>query len=167
MAKRTVFPVAAAVAMVICSLTASAASAAGTAARVPAVSAAFAATILGSVWDAQNRPVPNAMVRLRNLTTARIEATARSNQSGQFTFLNVEGGSYVLELVNDDSRVIAVGQTFSVAPGETIATFVRLGSKLPWFGGFFSNAAASAVATAASLGVTAVAATGQPASTEH
>ena len=41
--------------------------------------------------------------------------------------------------------------------GETIVTFVRLGTKVPWFEGFFVNAAASVAAAAASMGVTAVA----------
>ncbi len=123
-----------------------------------------AGTILGTVWDAQNHAVPDAVVRLRNLTTGRIEATTRASQAGQFTFQNVEGGNYVLELVDDQGRVIAIGQTFSVAPGETVATFVRLGARVPWFAGFFNNAAASAVSSAAGLGLTAVSATGQPAS---
>lgn len=123
-----------------------------------------AGTILGTVWDARNQPIPDAQVRLRNLTSGKVEATARANQAGQFTFQNVEGGNYVLELFNDEGRVIAVGQTFSVAPGETVATFVRLGARLPWFSGFFNNAAASAVSTAAGLGLTAVGVTGQPVS---
>jgi hypothetical protein len=116
------------------------------------------------VWDAQSQPIADAQVRLRNLTTGKVEATARAGQSGQFTFQNVEGGNYVLELLNDEGRVIAVGQTFSVAPVETVATFVRLGARLPWFSGFFNNAAASAVSTAAGLGLTAVGVTGQPVS---
>jgi hypothetical protein len=123
-----------------------------------------AGTILGTVWDAQNQPVPDAQVHLRNLTTGKIEATTGASQVGQFTFQTVEGGNYVLELVNEGGRVIAVGQMFSVAPGETVATFIRLGAKLPWFAGFFNNAAASAVSTAAGIGVTAVDATGQPVS---
>lgn len=145
--------------------------AAGDATALPPVKAGTAlagsttaGTILGTVWDAQNRPVPDAQVRLRNLTTGRVEATTRASNAGQFTFQNVEGGNYVLELVNDQGRVIAIGQTFSVAPSETVATFIRLGARLPWFAGFFNNAAASAVSTAAGLGVTAVSTTGQPAS---
>jgi hypothetical protein len=131
---------------------------------MPAGTSSAAGTILGTVWDAQNQPLPDAQVRLRNLTTGTSEATTRASQVGQFTFQTVEGGNYVLELVNEGGRVIAVGQMFSVAPGETVATFIRLGAKLPWFAGFFNNAAASAVSTAAGIGVTAVDATGQPVS---
>lgn len=156
---------AAVVTLVVCTAAGSAAPARpAKAGPAPAVRSTTAGTILGTVWDAQNRPVPDAQVRLRNLTTGRVEATTRASQAGQFTFQSVEGGNYVLELVNDAGRVIAVGQTFSVAPGETVATFVRLGARLPWFSGFFNNAAASAVSTAAGLGLTAVSTTGQSAS---
>ncbi len=123
-----------------------------------------AGTILGTVWDAQGQPVPDALVRLRNLTSGRIRAMTRANSAGRFRFANVERGSYVLELVNDDDRVIALSQTFTVAPGETVATFVRMAARLPWFLEFFNNAAATVVSSAASIGVTAVAPTGQPVS---
>jgi hypothetical protein len=59
--------------------------------------------------------------------------------------------------------VLGVGQTFVIGAADTVATFVRLGSKVPWFSGFFNNAAAGAVATAATVGVTAVS-PGQPSS---
>ena len=121
---------------------------------------ATAGAILGSVWDASNAGVPDAMVRLRNVSTGRINATVRTNEAGQFTLQNIEGGNYVLEVLNASGRVIAVGQPFAVAPGETIATFVRLGTKVPWFAGFFGNAATALSTAAASIGVTAIAPTG-------
>lgn len=124
-------------------------------------------TILGSVWNEKNEGIPGALVRLRNLTTGRLEASVRADSKGQFTFDGLEGGNYVLEYVNEQGHVLAIGHNFTVLPGETIATFIRLGSKLPWFADFFGNAAASAVSSAASLGVTAVTPPGQPASTER
>jgi hypothetical protein len=124
-------------------------------------------TILGSVWNEKNEGVPNALVRLRNLGSGRLEATVRADAKGQFTFEGLEGGNYVLEFVNDQGKVLALGHNFTVLPGETIATFIRLGARIPWFADFFGNAAASAVSSAASLGVTAVAPTGQPDSPER
>lgn len=124
-------------------------------------------TILGSVWNDKNEGIPGALVRLRNLGSGRVEASVRADSKGQFTFEGLEGGNYVLEFVNDEGRVLALGHNFTVLPGETIATFIRLGARRPWFAGFFANAAASAVASAASLGVTAVAPAGQPTSPER
>ena len=56
---------------------------------------------------------------------------------------------------------------FGVGADETVATFIRLGTRVPWYSGFFTNAAAAALAAAASLGVTAVGDGGQPASARN
>lgn len=114
-------------------------------------------TILGSVWDVRNIGVPGALARLRNVTTGKIEATVRADNAGQFTVHNLEGDIYLLEVVNEKGRVLAIGQPFAVAQGETIAIFVRLGAKVPWFTGFFGSAASAVSAAAASAGVTAIA----------
>jgi len=122
---------------------------------------------MGAAWNADNSPIPEAKLRLRNAITGRIEATTIADTSGHFTFLNIEGGTYLVELVNDSGRVLTVGHAFMVAPGETIATFVRLGARVPWFAGFFENAAAAATSSAASLGVTALAPVAPPVSAKR
>lgn len=125
------------------------------------------ATVLGSIWNIRNEGVPDAHVRLRDLGDGRIVATGTSDSKGQCTFEGLDGGNYVLELVDDEGRVLAVGHAFTALPGETIATFIRLGTKLPWFARFFGNAAAGAVSIAAGLGVTAIVPAGQPASPQR
>jgi hypothetical protein len=129
--------------------------------------AARSTSILGSAWNADNSPIPSARLRLRNAITGRIEATTIADAAGQFTFSNIEGGTYIVELVNDGGRVLTVGHAFMVAPGETVATFVRLGARVPWFAGFFQNAAAAATSSAASLGVTALAPVAPPVSAKR
>lgn len=121
-------------------------------------------SIVGHAWTAENSPIPNAQLRLRNVTTGKIEAHTVANEAGQFTFANVEGGSYVVEMINGTGRVLTVGHVFSIAPGETVGTFVRLGTKVPWFSGFFGNTAAAAASAAASTGITALAPVVRPAS---
>lgn len=121
------------------------------------VVATRATSIRGAAWNADNSPVPNARLRLRDVATGRIAATTVGNDVGQFRFDDIEGGSYVIELVSDAGKILTVGHTFVVAPGETVATFVRLGARVPWFDGFFANAASAVAASAASLGVTALA----------
>jgi hypothetical protein len=113
--------------------------------------------ITGVAWHADNTPIPHAKLRLRDVVSGRIRAHTVANEAGQFAFLAVEPGSYVIELVADDGKVLTVGQTLAVSRGETVATFVRLGTRVPWFNGFFSNAAAAVAATAAAAGVTAIA----------
>src|SRR5688572_28403098 len=114
-------------------------------------------SILGAAWKADNSPIPSARMRLRNVLSGRITATTTAYELGQFSFNDIDGGSYVIELVSENGRVLAIGHTFTVAPGETIATFVRLAAKAPWFSNFFGNAASGLATVAASTGVTAVA----------
>src|SRR5437867_10223666 len=64
-------------------------------------------SVHGVVWNADNTPLPNAKVRLRNLQTGRVDAAAAANEIGRFTFDSLEGGSFVIELVDDNGKVIA------------------------------------------------------------
>ena len=116
-----------------------------------------ATTIQGGAWHANNTPIPQARLRLRSVVTGKVEAATEANAAGEFTFSGIAEGTYVVELVSDGGRVLAVGQTFTVASGETVATFVRLGPKVPWYNGFFGNAALAVASTAAVVGVTAMA----------
>ena len=121
-------------------------------------------SVHGVVWNADNTPFPNSKVRLRNLQTGRADATATANEEGRFTFENLESGSYVIELVGDDGRVIALGQSFRIEPGETVATFVRLGAPQPRLAGLFSNTIAAIIAAASGAGITAIGSQAPPAS---
>ncbi len=124
-------------------------------------------TILGSVWNDKNEGVAGARVRLRSLSTGQLKGTVRADAAGQFTFAGLAGDGYVLECVNEQGHILAVGHTFTLLPDETLATFLRLGLRRSSFADFFQNAAASAVSAAASLGVTAVAPGSQPTSPER
>jgi hypothetical protein len=125
---------------------------------------ARAGAVAGTVRDGQDRALAGGRLRLRDAASGRIVMTARADQEGNFRFTGVPSGAYLVELVNEDGSVLAVGQTFPIAPAETVTTFVRLGARAPWYRGFFSNAALSAVSSAAGLGITAVGSGLQPAS---
>jgi hypothetical protein len=117
-------------------------------------------TIIGSAWNSDNSPIAGARLRLRNVLTGKIEAATKANETGQFTFDNVERGTYVVELVTDSGHVQSVGNVFTIAPGETVATFVRLGPRAGWVAGMFSSTAANVSAAAAAAGIAAIAPTG-------
>lgn len=123
-----------------------------------------AATVLGTVVDGDDKPVPAARLRLRDLTSGRLLMTTRGDQVGEFRFGGVPAGSYLVEFVDPDGNVRGVSQTFVLAPAETRATIVRLAGRKAWYAGFFNNAAMAVVSSAASLGVTAVGSGVQPAS---
>jgi hypothetical protein len=121
-------------------------------------------SIVGTAWKNDNSPVSNALLRLRDVTSGQILRGAEADAMGRFGFDEVPPGSYLVELVDQNGEIKAAGQMFSIGPGETIATFVRLGVNDRWFDGFFTNAAAAALVAAGSLGVTAVGDGVQPAS---
>lgn len=125
-------------------------------------SAAPAGNVSGFIWDAVNRPVPSVTVVLRNAGTAGVEGTMTSDENGHVSFRVTRAGTYVLEVVDARGSVVATGQTFGIELGESLATFVRLPARSPWYAGFFSHAGVVAVATAAALGAAAVGTTGQP-----
>jgi hypothetical protein len=129
-----------------------------TPARVGATTASNGSTsVRGVAWKIDNTPIPSARLRLRNLVSGKVEAMTVSDATGQFAFDGIEGGTYVVELLGESGKVMTVGHAFVIAPGETVATFIRLGTKVPWFSGFFSNAASAVASTAASQGITAIA----------
>lgn len=115
-------------------------------------------SVVGYLWTANNAAISDATVRLRNMVTGQIEFFSQTNAVGEFTFNNVAGGSYVIEYASEQAgSVLALGHPFTVAPGETVATFVRMSNALPVFiPDVAGNVAASAVQSAATAGVTAV-----------
>lgn len=124
-------------------------------------------SVMGYLWAGEGMPVSNATVQLRNIVTGQIEQVSSTLQNGAFAFQNVSSGTYAIEYVTESAgRVLAVGQAFSVAPGETVATFVRLGSKLALLvPDLASNAAQAVVSNAAQAvasGIVSVAGTAAP-----
>ena len=117
--------------------------------------AALATIVVGYLWTADSSPIPNATLRLRNVVTGGVEQSVTSDAEGEFTFSDIEGGTYLVEYV-DSGKVLAVGSIFSIAPGETVSTFVRLAEQRR-IGGVFMMIGSAAVTAAASLGVTGVA----------
>ena len=121
-------------------------------------------TIVGTAWRADNTPFPQALIRLRDATLGQAIALVRADERGQFQFDRIAAGEYLLEIVSAGEAVLAVGDVFTVTAGQTVTTYVRLTSRAPWFTGFFGNAAAAAIATASTLGITAIGSSGTPVS---
>ena len=119
--------------------------------------------IMGYLWTSNNGAMTEATVRIRDTVTDAIVDVVKTNSAGEFVFQNVNPGEYVIEYVSDStSKLLALGHPFTVSPGETVATFVRLSNGLPMLlpnelSNLTSNVAAQAVSSAAAEGVTAIA----------
>jgi hypothetical protein len=120
--------------------------------------------ITGTAWKGETTPFPQARIRLRNVQDGRGVTTTITNSEGSFRFDRVDPAPYVVELLAHDDRVLAIGDLFGVSAGTQSVTVVRLTTKAPWYGGFWGNAAAAALAAASTLGVTANGTNGRPVS---
>lgn len=82
-------------------------------------------TVVGYLWTANNAAIVDAEVKLRDVSAGAIAATVRTTATGEFRFERVAPGRYVVEYI------LAIGRPFALAPGETVATFVRIANALP------------------------------------
>lgn len=82
------------------------------------------ATIHGIARSASGEPLAYRIVRLRNLQTGEIVAATTSSALGQFTFTGVNPGSYLIEILNPDGRILAASPAISAPAGSSLTTTV-------------------------------------------
>jgi hypothetical protein len=119
-------------------------------------------SIQGNALSSTNAPLPNAFVRLRDARLGRIVAVERTDQSGLFVFRNVDPGTYIIELLGDDDRVLAASDILNVDAGQTVTAVVKLPFRVSALEGLFGPSTASAVtviAAGAAAGVLSIKAT--------
>jgi hypothetical protein len=84
-----------------------------------------AASLTGTAYNSSLRPLPNANVQIRSLTTgSRVDSTV-SDQAGNFSFSRLEPGTYVVELVNASGYLIGISAPVSVGPSAVATVAVR------------------------------------------
>ena len=95
--------------------------------------------------------------------SGRIVDTEITDKSGLFAFRNVDPGTYIVEMMGDESTVLAASQLLNVNAGEVVSAVVKLPFRVPPFAsamGVNSTPTASLLAAqAAANGVIAVATT--------
>jgi hypothetical protein len=120
------------------------------------VYASSIATIRGTALTASNQPLADARVRLRNARTGRVVGLVTTDRAGLFEFVNVEPGSYIVELVTSRDEVLAAGDLLNPNAGDVVTTIVKLPYEFPagaLLFGFTSAAALAVIGTAAGAGV--------------
>ena len=110
--------------------------------------------IRGTVVDADSRPLPNVIVRLRNLASKAIEQTTTANQVGEFAFAVKPDAPYVIEVVNQSGNVVAVGSVVSAQTNGIAGTTVALPVRLTSLASVLGDTAGAVVSAAAGTGIT-------------
>lgn len=82
--------------------------------------------IVGTVIDIRQVPVAKVKVRLRNILTGEIVAESESNGNGEYSFPEVEPGTYVVEMFIDNRYIVALSNAGSIARNEIMQTVVML-----------------------------------------
>lgn len=111
------------------------------------------ALIDGTATDMNAAPLPNASVRLRNLSTGQIEQVAIANQTGQFSLIARPEVPYVVEIADKAGHVLAVGDVITVQAGDVAATVVAVPSRLPALAGMFADSVNAVVSAAMNAGI--------------
>lgn len=132
-------------------------------ALLPGTPASSFATIQGNALDAPDRPLPNHEVRLRNARTGQIGDRQMTDEAGLFSYTNLDPGSYVVELMDDDLRVEATSALVTVDAGDVATTVVRRPQRKALAGLLRDSVgtASAVIAAAAGVGILAVDVTGE------
>jgi len=124
-------------------------------------------TIRGTAVGPSNAALPHNLVRLRDVRFGRVVDTQTTDNAGAFTFANVDPGSYVVEVLGNDQRVLAASQIISVNAADTVTALVRLPFRAQPLAGVLGNSASTAAAVTAeavAAGVLATTVAGAPVS---
>jgi hypothetical protein len=93
---------------------------------LPSAPAARETMIVGLVIDVSRVPVPDAMVRLRNIVSGDVVQESQANDDGEYRFLVAEPGTYVVEMVLANGHVAALSNAAALERYQTLQTLVRL-----------------------------------------
>ena len=119
--------------------------------------------IQGNALNSTNGQMANTMVRLRDARFGQIVDTELTDRSGLFAFRSIDPGSYIVELIGNDSSVLAASDILNVEAGEVASAVVKLPFNISTLGALLgtnsTTTAAAVVTEAAATGVVAVVAT--------
>jgi PDZ domain-containing secreted protein len=123
-------------------------------------------TIQGNALNSTNGQLANVTVRLRDTRFGRIIQSQVTDQSGIFTFKNIDPGSYIVEMMGTDDTILAASEVLNINAGEAVSAVVKLPFRVPPFanaiGASTPNAASAIVTAAAAGGLMVVTAVGDP-----
>jgi hypothetical protein len=112
-----------------------------------------AASIAGTARTNAGRTLARTPVRLRNVVTNLIVGTTTSDDDGQFGFVGLQPGTYVVEVLGASGEIIGTSSAIGISAGAAIGGVVVTTAGL-----IGATAAAGGLSTAAILGIVGAAA---------
>ena len=82
------------------------------------------ASISGTALSPTGQPIGVTPVRARNLLTGQIGGTATTSPGGEFNFVGLPPGQYVIEVLDDGGQIIGTSAFISAAAGSLVAATV-------------------------------------------
>src|SRR5687767_7910672 len=68
----------------------------------------------------EGRPLPNITVRLRNVDNGQLVGQMKTNERGEFRFIALPIGNYVVETVADNGTLLGTSARISLVAGAMI-----------------------------------------------
>ncbi len=78
----------------------------------------------GTAQNSQGQNLANYTVRVRNVATGQIAGSTTSGATGQFSFVGLDPGNYVVEIVDQAGNIIGASSAVTVAAGATVSVTV-------------------------------------------
>jgi hypothetical protein len=120
--------------------------------------------VVGFVWTEKDQHVPYPRLVIRDLANGHVVGETIGTEVGEFRFEGLSAGAYVIELLDESDRVLAVSQMLTVVAGDTVGTFIRVSGSIR--SGLIFGAGSSVFESAAAARVGG-AGGGNPASSER
>lgn len=80
--------------------------------------------LVGTAFNTTLQPLPNAAVQIRNLQTGEVVGSTISGDRGEFTFIDLPPGSYIIEIVNSAGAVQGMTTPFSIGTAPLVSMSV-------------------------------------------
>ena len=123
--------------------------------------------IRGTAIDSDEVPLPAQSVRLRNLNTSAIEQVSTTDHAGVFSFIAAPETPYIVEIVDQPGRVVAVGEVMIARSGEVAGGFVMVPAAIPAYSNTFKSTAGAVLSALGGTGLTTLAPDAPPLSPER
>ncbi|MPY86439.1 MAG: hypothetical protein GEU99_00780 [Luteitalea sp.] len=101
---------------------------------LPAAAAGAYETSVGQISGTallNSQPAPNSAARLRSLLTGQLVGSTASNWQGAFNFQGLSAGSYLVELVGADGRVLGTSAPIMLSSTTMTVSNVAVSAMAP------------------------------------